>query len=347
MERVNPREASMKTSWTRGMKVRQTTVRWGFLLLLIISTILTLGQNVQAQDYPVRPITMLVGFPPGAGVDIGARLIAKEAEKFLGQEIVPLNKPGGGGAVAAGILASSRADGYTILGDVSAAFSNSPHLEKVNYDPLKDFIFIFQYGHLVPIYIVTSDSPHKSFKEAIEFARKNPGKFSVGTPGVGTSPNLAMELIKLKENIDIPVIPFGGSSPALTALLGGHVSSIGTSTPTAVPHLRAGKVRALAITADQRYEATPDVPTLKELGYTYAVFTEVFLIAAPKGTPPAIVEKLEEAFRKAAETSEYRTKTKNLYMYPEHPLHGDKLKEFIEQEYARSGEIIRGAKLGK
>jgi len=347
MENVNRRKAFMKSSWIRRVKGGRTTVRRSLLLLLIISAILTLGQNVQAQDYPVRPITMFVGFAPGAAVDIGARLIAKEAEKFLGQEIVPVNKPGGGGAVAAGIMASSRADGYTILADVSAAFSNSPHLEKVNYDPLKDFIFIFQYGHLVPIYIVPSDSPHKSFKEAIEFARKNPGKFSVGTPGVGTSPNLAMELIKLKEKIDIPVIPFGGSSPAITSLLGGHVSCVGTSTPTAVPHLRAGKVRALAITADQRYEATPDVPTLKELGYTYAVFTEVFLIAVPKETPSTIAGKIEQAFRKAAETSEYRTKTKNLYMYPENPLYGDKLKEFIEQEYARSGEIIRGAKLGK
>jgi tripartite-type tricarboxylate transporter receptor subunit TctC len=233
------------------------------------------------------------------------------------------------------------------LADVSAALTNSPHLEKVNYDPLKDFIFIFQYGDLVPIYIVPADSPHKSFKEVMEFARKNPGKFSVGTPGVGTSPNLAMELIKLKEKIDIPVIPYGGSAPAMTALLGGHISCVGTSTPTAIPYIKSNKARAIAITADQRNEATPDVPTLKELGYTYAVLREVFLLAAPKGTPPAIVGKLIDAFRKAAATSEYRTKTQALYTYPDRPLYGDQLKEFVEQDYARSGEIIRGAKLGK
>ncbi len=329
-----------KVVWTKG--------RWGLVLTLVTFGVFTLGRGLQAQDYPVRPVNMLIGFAPGATTDVCGRLIAKEAEKFLSQEIVPVNKPGGGGAVAAGILASSRADGYTILADVSAALTNSPHLEKVNYDPLKDFIYLFQFAELVPIYVVPTDSPHKSFKDVIEFARKNPGKFSVGTPGVGTSPNLAMELIKSKEKIDIAVIPFAGSAPAITALLGGHITCVGTSTSTIIPHIKAGKVRAIALTSDQRdEEATPGVPTLKELGYTYAVLMEVYMLAAPKGTPPSIVEKLTEAFRKAAQTSEYRTKVKALYSYPEKPLYGDKLKEFIAYEYARSGEIIRGAKLGK
>ena len=317
------------------------------LLSFIIMGSPGLSQEVYAQAYPIRPVNMLISFAPGAATDIGARLIAKEAEKFLGQEIVPVNKPGGGGAVTAGILASSKADGHTIMANVSSALTNAPHLESVNYDPVKDFSFIYQYGNLISIYVVRSDSPFKSFKEFIEFGRKNPGKLSIGTPGVGTSPHLAMELLKLREKIDIATIPFGGSAPALTALLGGHISAVGTSTPSAVPHIKAAKMRALAITGETRNEATQDVPTLKELGYPYGVFIEVFFIAAPKGTPPAIVGKLEEAFRKGAEASEYRTKMRNLYMYPEQPLHGDKLKEFVEQEHARCGEIIRGAQLGK
>jgi len=326
--------------WTKG--------RWGIVLALVISAVFTLVQGVQAQDYPTRPITMLIGFAPGATTDVCGRLIAKEAEKFLGQEIVPVNKPGGGAAVAAGILASTRPDGYTIYAGVSAALTNSPHLEKVNYDPLKDFTFLVQFAELVPIYVVPTDSPHKSFKEVMEFARKNPGKFSVGTPGVGTSPNLAMELIKAKEKVDIAVIPFAGSAPALTALLGGHITCLGTSTSTIIPQIKAGKVRPIALTSDQRdEEATPGVPTLKELGYTYAVLMEVYMLAAPKGTPPAIVEKLTDAFLKAAKVPEYRTKVKALYSYPENPLYGDKLREFIAYEYARSGEIIRGANLGK
>ncbi len=288
---------------------------------------------------------MLIGFAPGAATDICARLIAKEAERFLGQEIVPVNKPGAGGAVAAGIVASSKGDGYTILADVSAALTNTPHMESVNFDPLRDFIFLFQYGVLVPIYIVPADSLHRSFVDAIEFSRKNPGKFSVGTPGVGTSPHLAMDLIRIKEKVDVAVIPYAGSAPAITSLLGGHISCVGTSTPTAIPHIRANKVRAIAVTSDKRNEATPGVPTLKELGFPYAVLEEVFFLAAPKGTPPSVVQKLEEAFRKAWESPEYKTKTKALFTYPEKPLYGDTLRNFIEQEYKRNGQIIKGAKL--
>jgi tripartite-type tricarboxylate transporter receptor subunit TctC len=324
---------------------------WSTPILGILLCFLILGspgwnQEVYAQVYPTRPINMLIGFAPGATTDICGRLIAKEAEKFLGQEIVPINKPGGGGAVAAGILASSRGDGYTILADVSAALTNSPHLETVNYDPLKDFAYLFQFAELVPIYVVPVDSPHKSFKDVMEFARKNPGKFSVGTPGFGTSPHLAMELIKVKEKIDIAVIPFAGSAPAITSLLGGHITCVGTSLSTIVPHIKAGKVRALAVTTDQRDEAMPDVPTLKELGYPYAVLMEVYMLASPKATPPAIVEKLIGAFRKAAETSEYRTRVKALHSYPNNPLYGERLKAFIEQDFKRNGEIIKDAKLG-
>jgi tripartite-type tricarboxylate transporter receptor subunit TctC len=320
---------------------------WNILLSFIVFGYLGWSQQVQAQGYPVRPINMLVCFAAGAAVDVGARLIGQEAEKILGQEIVPINKPGGGGAVGAGILGGSKADGYTIMATVSATLTNVPHLESVTYDPLKDFIPIFQYGVLVPAFIVRSDSPHKSFNDLIEFSRKNPGKVSFATPGVGTSPDLAMQLVILEEKVNIATIPFGGSAPAITALLGGHVTVTGTSTPAAIPHLRAGKVRGMAITGDKRIEALPDVPTLLELGYPYGVFLELYMIAAPKGTPPAIVEKLEGAFRKAVESSEFRIKMRNLHMYPENPLFGRKLKEFIEQEYARNGEIIRKAKLGK
>jgi tripartite-type tricarboxylate transporter receptor subunit TctC len=325
------------------MRTRRSIL--SLLLSFAVAAGLCWNIDVHAQTYPTRPVNMLIGFAPGAATDICARLIAKEAEKFLGQEIVPVNKPGAGGAVAAGIMASSKGDGYTILADVSAALTNAPHMESVNFDPLKDFVYLFQYGVLVPIYIVPADSPHKSFKDVIDFARKNPGKFSVGTPGVGTSPHLAMDLIRIKEKVDVAVIPYAGSAPAVTSLLGGHISCVGTSTPTAVPHIKANKVRAIAITSNERNEATPGVPTLKELGYTYGVLEEVFFLATPKGTPPAIARKLEDAFRKAWESPEYKTKTKVLYSYPDNPLYGDKLKNFIEQEYKRNGEIIKGAKL--
>jgi tripartite-type tricarboxylate transporter receptor subunit TctC len=323
-------------------------IGWKVLLIALFAVMLfAWNDQAAAQGYPNKPISMIVCFDAGAAVDVGARLIAKETEKVLGQEIVPINKPGGGGSVGAGILGGSKPDGYTIMATVSATLTNVPHMQSVTYDPLKDFIPIFQYGELVSMDIVRADSPYKTFKDVLEASRKNPGKISFGTPGVGTSPDLAMELIMQHEKAGITTVPFGGSAPVITALLGGHITLGGTSTPAAVPHLKAGKVRALATTGDRRLEALPDIPTFRELGYPYAVLIELYVIAVPKATPPAVVDKLEQAFRKGAEGSDYRTKLAATYMLPHNALYGAKLKEFIEREYARNGDIIRKAKLGK
>lgn len=336
-----------KLNLRRTFMKRLTTYQKSFLLAIFILSFLGWGLGVQAQEFPARPITLLISMRPGAGVDLGGRMIAQGATKILGQEIIPVTKTGGGGSVAAGILANSKGDGYTLLVGTSGALTNLPHLESVAYDPLKDFIPIIQFGSLITGIVVRSDSPHKSFKDFIEFARKNPGKVSFGTPGIGIAPHLAMEIVKLEEKVDIPLIPFPGATPTMTALLGGHISACGVSTSGFLPHLRAGKVRVLATTGDKRIEVIPDVPTLLELGYPQGVLIEIYLITAPKGTPPAVLKTLEGAFRKAMETPEFRTLVENLYMYVENPLSGQKLKEFIENEYTKNGEIIRKSKIGK
>jgi tripartite-type tricarboxylate transporter receptor subunit TctC len=317
------------------------------IVTLLVVLLVASAQVAGAQTYPTRPVNMIICFPAGAAVDVGARLIAKDAQKFLGQEIVPVNKPGGAGAVGAGVAAAAKPDGYTVMATVSATLTNVPHLESVPFNPLKDFIPIWQYGELIPALIVRADSPYKSFKEIIDFSKKNPGKMTFGTPGVGTSPDLALELIMQNEKVDMAVVPFDGSAPSIAALLGGHVAMAGTSTPAAVPHVKGGKVRVIATTGAKRGSAFPDSPTLVELGFPYAVLVEVYMIAVPKGTPAPVVEKLENAFRKAWEAEEYRTKSRNLFMFPEAPLFGAKLRGFIEEQYARNGEIIKKAKLGK
>ena len=303
--------------------------------------------TTQAQEYPARPITLLISYAPGAGMDVFGRILAQGATKSLGQEFIPVNKPGGGGAVAAGILVGSKGDGYTILTVSSSTFTSAPHLESVPYDPHKDFVPIIQFGALNTGMIVRSDSPHKSLKELIAFSRTNPGKVSYGIPGVGTAPHLAMEYIMDVEKVNIAVIPFAGGGPAATALLGGHVTSSGVSTSGFLSHLKAGKVQALATFAGKRLKLTPEVPTLVELGYPYGAFEEIYLMVAPKGTPPAIVKKLEDAFRKAMETPEFRTTAESFNSYEANPLSGQELKKYIEDRYTREGEIIRKAKLGK
>lgn len=162
---------------------------WSVCKKIFFLAILGLGflgwsHGTQAQEYPTRPITIVICYQPGAGTDVGSRMIAQGATKILGQEVLPVNKPGGGGAVGTGIVANSKGDGYTLLASTSDQLTFIPHLESVPYD-LKDFVPIIQFGVIRSLFIVRSDSPHKSLKDLIDFARKNPGNVSYGSPGLG------------------------------------------------------------------------------------------------------------------------------------------------------------------
>ncbi len=328
------------------MKIQEGIGRtlWVFALSL---GIMAWTYGAMAQDYPTKPINLLICMQPGAGADLGGRIIAQEASKTLGQEIVPINRSGGGGAVAAGILSSAKPDGYNLLSCTNGAFTTSPHLESIPYDPLKDFVPILQFGSLTTGILVRSDSPFKSFKEFIDFARKNPGKLSYGFPGIGTAPHLAIEHVMLEEKVNIATVPFEGAAPSMTALLGGHVSACGVSTSGFLPHLRAGKIRALATTGEKRIEVVPDAPTLLELGYPYGVLMDFYLIVGPKGISPAVTKTLEGAFLKAMETQAFQALAERLYMQVKVPLYGQKFKEYVEEIYKKNGDIIRKAKIGE
>ncbi len=318
-----------------------------FLIFALIIGFMLWGQGLQAQEYPTKPINLLISFAPGGPVDTCARKLVPEASKLLGQEIVVINRPGGGGSLAVGLLASSKGDGYTLLAHTTAGVTNSPHLESVPFDPLNDVIPVIQFGSLVVPFVVRSDSPFNSFKDLVEFARKNPGKVTSGNPGVGTSPHLAIEVVNLQEKVNIVVVPFDGSAPALTALLGGHITCAGSSIQGIMSHLKAGKLRCLAVTSEKRLDVLPDVPTLYELGYPQGVFIEAYLISAPKGTPTPVLKKVEEAFRKAIDTPDFRAFLKGSNLYVENPMSGQELKTFIEREYYKNGEIIKKAKMDK
>ena len=305
-----------------------------------------LGHVVQAQEYPTQSITMLISNAPGAGTDVCSRVMAQGASKVLNQEIIPVNKPGAGGAVAVAVLASSKPDGYTILGATTSALTVVPQLESVSYDPLKDVVPIIHFGTFHQAIVVRADSPLKSFKDLIEFARKNPGKANLGIVGVGNPPHLDFELVKMQEKVDIAVIPFGGAAPAITALLGGHVTAAGVGASGWMPNYKAGKVRILATTTEKRI--IPDVPALREFGYPYyGISTECYFMAAPKGIPESIVKKLEGAFSKAMESPEFRTTTESFFVYDPNPLSRQAFRDLVESLYRKNGEIIQKAKLGK
>lgn len=332
------------------MKAKKRVFRFIFMTLLL-GMIFILGTGsvagVFAQEYPTRPIDMIISMAPGAAADIGARLIAKAAEPFLGKEIVPINKVGGGGAIAAGLVAKAKPDGYTILSTVTATLTNVPHMESLTYS-LDDFIPVFEHGYLTPVFIVKADSPYKTMKDVVEAARKKPGTINFGVPGAGTSPDIAGRMIADQEKVDMAIVPLGGSAPSITALLGGHVAVAGVSTPAAIPQIKAGKVRALATIGAKRADGLANTPTLAEQGYPNIKLDELYIIVVPKGTPRAIVDKLENALRKGwAAEGEYKKTAKATYMYPANPLSGAKLAEWLKEQSTINGEIIKKAKLGK
>ena len=257
--------------------------------------ILTGALAQSAADFPSKPITFVLPWGPGTGLDLWHRALCDAAGKILGQPIVLDNKAGGSGTAApAAMAATAKPDGYTIC-HIPITIFRFPFMQKVTYDPLKDFTYIMHLsGFLFGTY-VKSDSPFKTFQDMIEFARANPGKLTYGTAGAGTSLHIGMEQIALRENIKWTMVPFTQGLDA--QVIGGHVMAAANSAQW-WPFTDAGQIRVLVVWTETRNARLPDTPTLKELGLPF-VFDSPFGIAGPKGIPPAIVKKLHDAFKEA------------------------------------------------
>jgi tripartite-type tricarboxylate transporter receptor subunit TctC len=245
--------------------------------------------------YPEKAITMYVVFSPGGSMDSSARALATGAEQILGQPIVIVTKDGGAGTVGLSVLAADKPDGYTLAAATSTGIVRIPLARKVTYTPLTSFTNIFAYATPPSGLFVKPDSPFKSLKELVEHARKNPGQVKYSTAGAGTPMHMIMEVIGMKEKIKWVHVPFKGSAPAETAVMGGHVDAVSSGDMNNVLN---GQLRALVMYTKDRYTKLPDVPTTVELGYNYYNDT-VFSIFGPAGMDPAAVKKLEEAFSKA------------------------------------------------
>jgi tripartite-type tricarboxylate transporter receptor subunit TctC len=298
-----------------------------------------------AQQYPTKPITISIGFNPGANVDQCVRAAAAAAEKHLGRPFILVNKGGGGGSIALGIVAKERPDGYHLVGTSTSGFIYTPHIRSVPYT-IEDFVFISTFAESNHVgLMVRSDSPWKTFKEFIEYAKKNPGAVTYSSPGAGGAHHLAMEVIGKKEGIQWTSVPNRSAIESFMALLGGHVTADSGSPTDNQEHVKAGKARILVMYNDTRSPIFPEIPTLKELGYDYS--SEIFfLAAAPKGTPPAIVKKLEEAYRKGIDDPEYiqaLKNTDNAIVY----RNSEDTKKYLEEAYARKGKLIRELNIPK
>ena len=297
-------------------------------------------------DYPNKPITMIVPFPPGGVADITARPAAEAMGRFLKQPVVVENKAGAGGGVGMAYVAKAKPDGYTVLLALSS-ISVIPEADRIlGRDPM------YQFSQLVPVARFTADptvlavraeGPYKSVKDLVEAAKKAPGTIPYGSSGNYGTMHVPMEMFSGVAGAKMLHVPFTGAGPAIVALLGGNVEALSTGPSSVMGHVRGGKVRVLATWGESRHPAFPDVPTLKELGFdaTYSQWTGLFV---PAGTPEPVIAKLREAARFAAEDAAFKAalgKVETPIQYLDHP----QFSAFWDSDRRRMADVVK--RIGK
>ncbi len=254
-----------------------------------------------AQNFPTRAITLICPWPPGGSTDTHLRKFAEVASKYVGQNIIVENKPGGGGMLGPGVMAKTqKADGYTLSQLPVGAF-RIPHMQKVDWDPLKDFTYIIGLTGYTFGLVVRSDSPYKTLKDVLDYAKANPGKFSYSSTGTGTSPHLLIEALSSKAGVQLLHVPFKGNADSTQAIMGGHVMAQSDATGWA-RHVEAGTFRLLVTFGEQRTKW--NAPTAKELGIDIVSYSP-YGIVAPKGMEPKLTKQLHDAFKKALDDPEH------------------------------------------
>jgi tripartite-type tricarboxylate transporter receptor subunit TctC len=264
---------------------------------LLGAALLAAACGAPAQAYPSKPVTLIVPWPPGGSTDRHLRGLAEIASKYLGQNIVVENKPGGGGTIGPSQMAlQAKPDGYTIS-QFPMGMLRIPHMQKSPWNPLTDFTYIIGVTGYTFGLTVRADSPYKSFNEYIEAARKEPSKIDYASTGIGTTPHLNMEEVALNAKVTLNHVPFKGNADSTQALLGGHVMAQSDATGWD-KYVDGGQMRLLVTFGDTRTKRWPTVPTAKELGYG-VVSTSPYGIAGPKGMDPTVVKTLHDAFKQA------------------------------------------------
>ena len=254
-----------------------------------------LPSTAKAQSFPTRTIRYICPWPAGGSTDIVMRAIAQSAGKALGQSVIVENKPGAGGTLGAIELVNARGDGYT-LAQLPISVFRIPHMQKVQFDTLKDFTWIACLTGYTFGLVVQASSPIKSIKDLVEFAKANPGTFTFGNTGTGTSPHLAVEEFAQEAGIKLQAVPYKGNAENMQAILGGHIMAASDATGWG-PHVDSGKLRLLATYGSKRTKRWPTVPTLDELGYK-TISDSPFGVCGPKNMEPAVVKVLHDAFKK-------------------------------------------------
>ena len=298
------------------------------------------------QQYPNKPVKIIIPFPAGGVTDLAGRLIAQKLSEKLGQQFYIENIGGAGGNIGMAQVARAAGDGYTVLLSSSSVTVNPSLYNKMPFDVEKDLIPVTKAGGSPNSWLVNPSFPAKTMKEMIDLFKKEPGKYSVGSPGAGTTPSLSIEMLKLELKVDFVTVPFAGGGPMTQSLLGGHVPISCGAIGNSVALIKEGKIRALAITDKKRLETLPDIPTLDEMGIKDQEAETMTGVFVPAGTPKAIVDLLQKEISAIVKSPDIKARLLELGVVPE----GDSPASFaayVKADIAKWKRIIEVAHVNK
>ena len=315
----------------------------GAVALIATCIALPAAHAQSARNFPEKPIKLVIAFPAGGPTDVTMRQLAENAGKQLGQPVIIENKPGAGGTLPAQALQTVQPDGYT-LAQMPLGVFRLPYTTKINWDPVKDISYVINVTGYAFGIVVPADSPFKNWADFVAYAKANPGKLTYGSTGTMTSPHLTTELIAQKAGIELQHVPYKGSADLMLATISGQLMAAADSTGFA-QQVAAGKLRVLNTWGEKRLDKFPDAPTLKELGYDM-VQNSPFGIGAPRGTPPEVVAKIHDAFKKAMEEPSYVAALAKYDMLPNYMSSADYTR-FAQDTFGREKALIEKLGLAK
>jgi tripartite-type tricarboxylate transporter receptor subunit TctC len=316
------------------------------LRLAALGAALLVCGAANAQQYPTKPVKILIPFPAGGVTDIAGRLIAQKLSEKLGQQFYIENQAGAGGNLGMASVARSPGDGYTILLSSSSITVNPSLYQKMPFDVEKDLIPVTKAGGSPNSWLVNPNFPAKTMKELIELIKKEPGKHSVGSPGAGTTPSLSIEMLRLGLGLDFVVVPFAGGGLMTQSLLGGHTPIVAGAIGNSMNLIKEGKIRALAVTSKKRLQTAADVPTLDEIGIKGQEAETMTGVFVPAGTSRAIVDLLQKNISEIVNTPDIKKRLLELGVVPE----GDSPASFaayVKEDMAKWKKVIEDAKIPK
>lgn len=330
--------------------MRQHLIKGLGLLLcssLISTPLLAQTSSAASKNYPEKPIKLVIPYPPGGATDVIGRIMAQELSKSLNQQVVPDNRAGDSGNIGADMVAKSPADGYTLLMGALTSHSINANLDKdkIKYNLEKDFTPVNVVGVVPLVFVVNPSVPVKNMKEFIAYAKANPGKLTFASSGAGAPQRLAMEMFRFQLGLDLLHVPYKGSGPAMTDLVGGQVLTMAETVPAALQFIQAGQLRPLAVTTAKRISQLPDVPTVTEAtGMPNFDVVSMFGILAPAGTPKPIIDKLSTDIKVILQRPEVQERMLTAGVYVNYLSPADSAKR-IHNELAMWGKVVKDANI--